>query len=260
MQILRDAGIDHINIDLVYGLPRQTLDSLAATLATTVRLKPSRIAVFGYAHVPWMAKRQRAIDEATLPGMDLRLDMVRLIGERLTKAGYRSIGLDHYALPDDPLAVAARAGGLRRNFQGYTDVSAATFLGVGATAISRLPAGLVQNTGALDQYATAIRERRYATARGVAATPEDRLIADVIERLMCDFKVNLPRVARRHDMPEHIFDDDLARLQPFADDGLVTVEGGQLSVTEAGRPAVRLICTAFDHHLPTSNGRHSTAI
>jgi oxygen-independent coproporphyrinogen-3 oxidase len=186
--------------------------------------------------------------------------MVRLIGETLTKAGYRSIGLDHYALPDDSLTAAARTGGLRRNFQGYTDVTAATFLGVGATAISRLPAGLVQNTGALDQYAVAIRDRRYATARGVATTPDDRLIADVIERLMCDFKINLPRVARRHGMPEHIFDDDLARLQPFAEDELITIEEGQLCITEAGRPAVRLICAAFDHHLPMSSGRHSPAI
>lgn len=260
LRMLRDAGIARVNIDLVYGLPHQTLDSLAATLATTVQLRPSRIAIFGYAHVPWMAKRQRAIDEATLPDTALRHAMASLVAETLTKSGYRAIGLDHYALPGDPLAIAARAGRLRRNFQGYTDVGAANVVGIGATAISRLPAGLAQNTGDPNAYEAAIRAGTYATARGVAVSSDDHLVADVIERLMCDFAVDLPALARRHDMPANAFDDDLPRLQPLVDDGLVTLDGGQVRVTEEGRLAVRLVCAAFDHHLPRSGGRHSRAV
>jgi oxygen-independent coproporphyrinogen-3 oxidase len=260
LKLLRDAGIGRINIDLVYGLPHQTLDTLAATIATTAGLRPSRIAVFGYAHVPWMAKRQRAIDEATLPDTPLRHAMADFIARALTQAGYQAIGIDHYALPGDPLAIAARAGQLRRNFQGYTDVPSVTVLGVGATAISRLPDGLAQNTGDLEAYEAAIRVGRYATARGVAATPDDRLVADVIERLMCDFRVDLGAVARAHGMPADVFDDDLPRLRPYVDDGLVEISGGAVRVTEAGRLAVRLICAAFDHHLPASGARHSRAI
>ncbi|TXL71606.1 oxygen-independent coproporphyrinogen III oxidase [Vineibacter terrae] len=260
MRMLRTAGIERINVDLVYGLPHQTLGTLAATLATTVRLRPSRVAVFGYAHVPWMAKRQRAIDEAALPDTGQRHAMACLVAEILTKAGYRQIGLDHYALPGDPLAIAADTGRLRRNFQGYTDIQADTFIGIGATAISSLPGGLAQNTGALDAYEAAIRDRRYATARGVHMTSNDLLVADVIERLMCEFEADLPHIARRHGMPEDIFDDDVRRLQSFADEGLIALQDGRLRVTEAGRLAVRLICAAFDHHLPTSDARHSRAI
>jgi oxygen-independent coproporphyrinogen-3 oxidase len=260
MQRLRDAGIDRINVDLVYGLPHQTLDTLAATLATTIRLAPSRIAIFGYAHVPWMAKRQRAIDEETLPGTAMRHAMARLVTDTLTGAGYRAIGLDHYALPHDPLAVAARSGRLRRNFQGYTDVAATTVIGIGATAISSLPDGLAQNTAALNAYEAAIRDGRYATARGVAVTDDDRLVANIIERLMCDFRVDLPRVARRHGMPDDVFDEDLERLRPLVEDGLADVRDGQVRVTGEGRLAVRLVCAAFDHHLPSSTARHSRAV
>lgn len=260
LQTLRDAGIGRVNVDLVYGLPHQTLATLAATLATTVRLRPSRIAIFGYAHVPWMAKRQRAIDETTLPGTALRHAMANLVAETLTKAGYQAIGLDHYALPGDPLAIAARAGVLRRNFQGYTDVVTSTVLGVGATAISHLPSGLAQNSGALDQYEAAIRAGHYATARGVAVSTDDGLVGEVIERLMCDFKVDLSAVASRHGMPLDVFDDDLARLQPFIEDGLAEMRDGEVRITDEGRLAVRLVCAVFDHHLPSSGARHSRAI
>ncbi|HJQ58049.1 MAG TPA: oxygen-independent coproporphyrinogen III oxidase [Vineibacter sp.] len=260
IQMLRDARIDAINMDLVYGLPHQTLESLAATLATAVCLRPPRIAVFGYAHVPWMARRQRAIDETALPDTSLRHAMACLIADSLTEAGYRAVGLDHYALPGDPLAVAADAGRLRRNFQGYTDVLAASCIGIGATAISSLPKGFAQNTGSLSKYGSDIRAGRYATERGVAVTSDDQLVADVIERLMSDFEADLPSIARRHGMPEDIFDEDLERLRQYGDAGLIEMNGRLLRVTEKGRLAVRLVCAAFDHHLSTSNARHSRAV
>jgi oxygen-independent coproporphyrinogen-3 oxidase len=260
MEALRRAGIERINIDLVYGLPLQTLDMLAATLERTVALGPSRIAVFGYAHVPWMARRQRAIDEATLPDMATRQAMALLTARELVAAGYIAIGIDHYALPDDPLAVAAHEGRLRRNFQGYTDVPAVPQVGLGASAISQLPQGFTQNIVDMRRYAEAIDGGGYATARGRALGDGDRLAADVIERLMCDFAVDLEAVARRHGVPATVFDDDLDRLRPYVERGVVDLDGRVVRVPTAGRIATRLICAAFDHYLPNSGARHSSAV
>lgn len=260
METLRRAGIERINIDLVYGLPSQTIDMLAATLAQTVVLGPSRIAVFGYAHVPWMARRQRAIDEATLPDMATRQAMARLAARELVAAGYVAIGIDHYARPDDPLAVAARDGRLRRNFQGYTDVPPAPQIGLGASAISQLPQGFSQNAPGVTDYARHLREGSYATVRGCVLSEDDRLVGDVIERLMCDFAVDLDTVARRHGQPVTVFDDDLERLRPYVTSGFVAIEGHRVEIPAEGRIATRLVCAAFDHYLPTSGARHSVAV
>ncbi|MBM3619419.1 MAG: oxygen-independent coproporphyrinogen III oxidase [Alphaproteobacteria bacterium] len=260
MDALRHVGIARINIDLVYGLPLQTLDMLTATLERTVALAPSRIAVFGYAHVPWMARRQRAIDAATLPDMATRQAMARLTARDLAAAGYVAVGIDHYALPDDPLAIAAREGRLRRTFQGYTDVAAVPQVGLGASAISQLPGGFTQNAAGMKQYAEAINQGAYATARGCALNDDDRLAADVIERLMCDFIVDLDAVARRHGAPATLFDDDLERLRPYVEQGVVEIDGDVVRIPPAGRIATRLICAAFDHYLPTSGARHSSAV
>lgn len=260
MDALRQAGIERINIDLVYGLPSQTIDMLAATLAQTAALGPSRIAVFGYAHVPWMARRQRAIDEATLPDMATRQAMARLAARDLVAAGYVAIGIDHYARPDDPLAVAAREGRLRRNFQGYTDVPSIPQIGLGASAISQLPQGFSQNAASATDYTQCLREGSYATVRGRALSEDDRLAGDVIERLMCDFAVDLDAVARRHDKPVTVFDDDLERLKPYVTAGFVAIDGHRLEISAQGRIATRLVCAAFDHYLPTSGARHSVAV
>ncbi|MGE0423520.1 MAG: oxygen-independent coproporphyrinogen III oxidase [Reyranellaceae bacterium] len=260
MDALRDAGIERVNIDLVYGLPLQTPDMLAATLKQTVALGPSRIAVFGYAHVPWMARRQRAIDDATLPDLDTRQAMARLTARELLAAGYVAIGIDHYARPEDPLAIAAREGRLRRNFQGYTDVPAVPQIGLGASAISQLPGGFSQNAVGVNQYAERLHEGVYATARGCALSDDDRLAGGVIERLMCDFEVDLDAVARRQGTPVTVFDEDLERLQPYVRQGAVIVDGYRLRIPAEARIATRLVCAAFDHYLPTSGARHSSAV
>jgi oxygen-independent coproporphyrinogen-3 oxidase len=260
MDALRRAGIERINIDLVYGLPLQTPDMLAATLAQTVALGPSRIAVFGYAHVPWMARRQRAIDSATLPDMATRRAMARLTARDLVAAGYVAIGIDHYARPDDPLAVAAREGRLRRNFQGYTDIAPVPQIGLGASAISQLPQGFSQNAVGVKEYAESLHRGVYATARGRALSDDDRLAGDVIERLMCDLAVDLDTVARCHGMPVTVFNDDLERLRPYVEQGVVAVDGHRVQILPDGRIATRLVCAAFDHYLPTSRARHSSAV
>ncbi|MBV9835402.1 MAG: oxygen-independent coproporphyrinogen III oxidase [Alphaproteobacteria bacterium] len=260
MEALRAVGIDRINVDLVYGLPLQTPDMLTDTLAQTVALSPSRIAVFGYAHVPWMARRQRAISEATLPDAATRLAMARLTASFLTGAGYQAIGIDHFARADDPLAIAARHGRLRRNFQGYTDVADVPQIGIGASAISQLPQGYGQNAVGTQDYARALRSETYATVRGCTLSEDDRVVGEIIERLMCDFAVDLDDVARRHGLPTSAFADSVDRLAPYVEEGAVVLERGQLAITPRGRLATRLVCAAFDLHLPGSQARHSQAV
>lgn len=256
---LRVAGIGRFNIDLVYGLPRQTLETLGATLDLAVKLGPDRFAVFGYAHVPWMKPHQKLIADAELPDNALRAAMSALVAERLVAAGYRRVGLDHYARPGDRLARAAADGTLHRNFQGYVADSAAFVAGVGASAISSLPRGFTQNVADPARYLAAIAEGGFATVRGVPLTRDDRLRGAVIERLMCQNDVDLAPLCRDHrvDPGAFVASIDLERLER---DGLVELHGARLTVTEAGRPLVRFICAAFDRHYAGVEGRHSRGI
>ena len=258
--MLRGVGIDRFNIDLVYGLPRQTVDTLLATVDRALELGPSRFAVFGYAHVPWMQKRQRLIDEQELPGARERLRMFAAVTERLLAAGFRHLGLDHFARPDDELAVAQSEGRLRRNFQGYTADPATTLIGFGASAISALPDGFAQNAVPQLDYRRAIAEGRLATARGIALSPDDRLIAHVIERVMCDLRVDLDAVAARYQVPAGRFDGALEALRRFEADGLVERRGRLITVKESGRLLLRNVCSLFDSYLAPAAQAHARAI
>ena len=195
---LRRAGVGRLNFDLLYGLPLQTVESCLDTVAQCVQLRPDRFSVFGYAHIPSFKKHQRKIAEDALPDSIERHRQSEAIAEALVDAGYERIGLDHFALPDDKLAVARREGRLRRNFQGYTDDAAETLIGLGASAIGRMPQGFVQNVVATRDYLARLAENRLATAKGYAFTADDRFRADIIERIMCDMAVDLPRIARLH--------------------------------------------------------------
>ncbi|MDH3769984.1 MAG: oxygen-independent coproporphyrinogen III oxidase, partial [Nitrospirota bacterium] len=188
---LRSAGIVAINLDLMYGLPRQTEAHLGATIDAVLDLAPQRIALFGYAHVPWMKRHQRLIDSDTLPGPAERTAQFELATTRLVEAGYVAIGLDHFARADDALVKARQVGGLRRNFQGYTTDAAPALLGFGASAIGSLPQGYVQNAVPLPAYREALRDGRLPAVRGIAIDDEDRIRRAIIERLMCEFRVDL---------------------------------------------------------------------
>ena len=257
---LRGAGISRINIDLVYGLPRQTLDSLARTLDAAIALAPDRFAVFGYAHVPWMKPRQQLIDAATLPDTELRAEMAALVEHHLTAAGYVQIGLDHYARPRDPLATAAACGRLRRTFQGYVASDAPWVVGIGASAISSLRGGFTQNVASAGRYVAALEAGTLATARGVALDDTDRLRGEIINRLMCVNAVDVGAVCREHDVRPADFLAGIEALPRLVEDGLVVQQGESLVVTELGRPLVRCVCAAFDRHLAGSAGRHTRAI
>jgi oxygen-independent coproporphyrinogen-3 oxidase len=257
---LREAGVRSINVDLMYGLPHQSTANTLATVDAILRLKPERIALFGYAHVPWMKAHQQLIDEAALPGPAARLDQAESAADHLIAAGYVRIGLDHFALPDDELARASGEGRLHRNFQGYTTDAAETLLGLGASAIGRLPQGFAQNAAQELAWRTAIREGRLAVARGVAMSDDDRLRGEIIERLMCDLAVDVGAVAVRHGQPAGAFDDAIARLAPFVADGLLQMEGRRLRVVGDGRLVIRSVCAVFDAYFDPEAGRHSRSL
>ncbi len=259
--MLGEAGIHKINFDLMYGLPRQTEDDIRETIRQAHALSPSRLAVFGYAHVPWMKPHQRLIDEAALPGFAERQAQAAAAHAALLALDYQPIGLDHYARRDDELAVAARDGHIHRNFQGYTTDSSDALIGLGASAIGRLPQGHVQNAPDIAGYSRAIESGGFATAKGIALSADDRLRARVIERLMCDLSVDLDTAADEvgFEAPGY-FADELASLIPFVRDGLVDIEGRRIKVTEQGRPFLRILAAAFDVYLQEKPARHSLAV
>jgi oxygen-independent coproporphyrinogen-3 oxidase len=250
---LREAGIRGINFDLIYGLPNQTVGRVLRSVQSALSLRPDRVALFGYAHVPWMKRHQQLIDEATLPGPMERAAQLEAAAARLSGAGYVAIGLDHFALPEDSLSLALREGWLRRNFQGYTTDTAQVLIGLGASAIGSLPQGYVQNAAVLPAYRDAIRAGRLATVRGAALSAEDRLRRAVIERLMCDFAVDLNGSAE-------LFADEFEALEPLAADGLVSIEDRVVRVEPPGRPLVRTVCALFDAYLARGVARHSRAV
>lgn len=254
---LRRFGVERINFDLIYGLPNQTVRSCVETVAAAVAMRPDRFAVFGYAHVPTFKKHQRMIDEAALPGSAARSEQARAIAEALTAAGYRQIGLDHFALPDDDLAAAQAAGTLRRNFQGYTTDSCETLIGFGASSIGRTWHGYVQNEVGLGLYARHIASGRLATAKGYRLSQEDRARAAVIERLMCDFEADVPAICARHGFDAERLLHGNARLAMLAADGVLESDGGVIRVRGDHRFLVRVAAAAFDAYLEESPRTHS---
>jgi oxygen-independent coproporphyrinogen-3 oxidase len=258
VELLREAGILSINIDLMYGLPHQTSEDVRATAAQVCGLRPQRIALFGYAHVPWFKPQQRLIETAALPDADRRLQQAEVARTVLLANGYQAIGLDHFALPDDDLAVASRTGRLHRNFQGYTSDDGDVLIGLGASAIGQLSHGFVQNAPDVGGYARAVRAGRFATARGLALSDNDRVRAAIIERIMCDLRVDLGAVPGAQDGAA--FAAELHSLAPLAAKGLVQIDNASICVTERGRPFVRLIAAVFDAYLPAGGRAHSLAV
>jgi oxygen-independent coproporphyrinogen-3 oxidase len=257
---LREAGVRSVNIDLMYGLPHQTIANTLATLDRILMLRPERIALFGYAHVPWMKAHQQLIDESALPGPVARLEQSEAAAERLVAEGYVRIGLDHFALPTDELCRAQVDGRLRRNFQGYTTDTAGTLLGLGASAIGSLPQGFVQNVSQELGWRAAVSKGELPIARGVAVSDDDLFRGEIIERLMCDLEVDLRAVCAAYRRPLSDLAEERARLEDFAHDRLIRLVGDRVIVTELGRLAIRSICAAFDRYFAPEGGRHAKAL
>ena len=256
---LHGAGITSVNLDLMYGLPHQTESLIAAMTEKALSLQPTRIALFGYAHVPWMKAHQRLIDETALPDLEARWRQANLAAEMLQAAGYIRIGLDHFAHPDDPLA-KPDGGAVRRNFQGYTTDDAGGLIGFGASAIGTLPNGYIQNIASIKSYREAVTSGKLATARGLALSNDDRLRRAVINQIMCALEVDLDSACRAFGVEEAYLDEALAILEPLAADDLIEIAGRRIRVTERGRPLVRTAAAAFDDYLSTGKGRHSAAV
>lgn len=260
VRLIRAAGISAINLDLMYGLPHQSEADVRRTARWAADLKPGRLAIFGYAHVPWMKKHQQLIDAAALPGAGERLAQAAAARDELERAGYVSIGLDHFATPEDTLAIAAKAGTLRRNFQGYTTDSADALLPLGVSSIGFLPQGYVQNASDMGAWKRAVEAGHFATVRGLALSPGDRARAAVIERLMCDYAVDFGVIADDMLGSDHALDDAIAPLDALALDGVVIRRGRRIEMTMAARPFVRLAAACFDTYLQSERAKHSVAV
>ncbi len=260
---VRRMGISSLNLDLIYGLPLQTEESVSRTVRQALGLDADRIAVFGYAHVPWMKRHQALIPSETLPNADERFAQMAAIGRILeAEGGYRPIGLDHYARASDAMAKADESATLSRGFQGYTTDDARCLIGVGASAIGSLPQGYVQNAPATPTYSSAIQHGQFATVRGVALSTDDKARRDVIERVMCDLSVDLVEVATAHGVDPAPLLASAAALDRFEADGLATWDGARLSITERGRPFLRNVATLFDAYLKSNDAapRYARAI
>ena len=246
----RGNGFRSVNVDLIYGLPNQTPDGFARTLDTVAQMRPDRVAVYGYAHMPHLFKPQKQLDASLLPSGETKLALLQLAIEKLTAAGYLYIGMDHFALPDDELALAQARGGLHRNFMGYTTHADSDLVGLGVSAISHIGDSFSQNPRDLPSWQAALDEGRLPVFRGMRMNEDDQLRADLIQQLMCQGEIPVAALERRYaiDFAEY-FALALDRLAPLAEDGLVRVEEQRIVVTSRGRLLLRNIAMCFDHYL-----------
>lgn len=263
VSLFRGYGIERINMDLLYGLPLQTPEKMQKTVEQAVLLRPDRVSLFGYAHVPWMKKHMRLINEGDLPGKALRFDLFEVGTHVLMDAGYEAIGIDHFARPEDALCDAARDRTMRRNFQGYTTDSCGAMIGIGASSIGRLPQGYVQNAVEMPHYETAVLGGRLPAQKMCPMSAEDVLRGAVIEHLMCFLQVDVGAVCRDFGVEEHYFDDIFRDLAIYEAQGFLTVSDRHISVHPQARPMTRLVAAAFDSYYSgqvTDAPRHAKAV
>ncbi len=248
VEMLRRANVASLNMDILYGLPHQTKSSVHQTILKVCDLSPDRIALYGYAHVPWMAKRQQLIDETALPNGESRHGLFKFMAQELSDKGYASIGIDHFAKPTDSMAQTQSRGQLRRNFQGYTTDGMDTLIGLGASSISQYPGGYAQNAAKSSDYARSIQAGTLATYRGIKTSLQDRLIARTIEMIMCDFAVDFTALSDQ-------FSGDLSALSKGIDalkkdfSGIVQFSDTGFKIVKHQRSLARLIAKTFDQYI-----------
>lgn len=256
VELLRSHGLQSIGIDLIYGLPLQTLESLAVTLTEVRCLEPTRISAFSYAHVPWMKKHQTLIDEETLPTTEDKADFFLLLSRTLQDRGYRAIGIDHFAQPGDGLSNALDNHTLRRNFMGYTDQPNDRLIAFGASSISELDQGIFQNIPQSTTYQNTINKAQLATSRGWRFEGEDKLRKAIIAELMCYFEIDIGNILIDHELPFSYLDSELEQLGEFIAAGLVTVADRKVVFHSPLRMLVRSVASVFDPHSSNMVGDH----
>ncbi len=250
MRMLRASGYQSVNIDLIYGLPHQTVAKFEKTLQATLALNPDRFAVFNYAHVPWLKPAQKMLEKSGLPPAEEKLNILKMLIETLTSSGYAYIGIDHFARHDDELAVAQRNKSLQRNFQGYSTGADLDIIALGMSAISRMGGVYLQNEKELDRYGEIVRSGKLPVARGYRMTEDDHRRADLIMRLMCDLEIDFSAWESRWQMPfRKTFAAELGQLAPMVADGLLQLDPDRLRVTLQGRLFLRNIAMVFDAYL-----------
>lgn len=254
---LRATGLDNINFDLIYGLPLQTLAGFKKTMEMALALNPSRLALFSYAHVPSVKKHQTLIDATTLPSHSEKLEIFEMACAMLEAAGYVAIGIDHFAKPDDPLAIATRNRTLRRNFQGYVTDTTDTLIGLGVSAISQFPEGYAQSTTNSLDYRTNIENSKLPTSRGYSFKGEDKLRKRVIDDLMCFLSVDLRAISAEFGLAENHFSKEIQQLAQPEYAEIVTVSDGFVQVSSQHKMAARVVATVFDEYKIATAGRYS---
>jgi len=257
----REFGFQSINIDLMYGLPNQTVDSFAKTLDTTIELNPNRLAIYNYAHLPEMFKPQRRINEDELPSAEEKLNILQLCIEKLQNAGYVYIGMDHFAKQSDSLVKAQQEGSLHRNFQGYSTHADCDIIAMGITAISRIGNNYSQNVRTIDEYKSYLEQNKIPVFRGIELEADDILRREVINQLMCNNQLNITKLEKKWDINfKTYFKSSLANLQQMTDDGLIKIEKTKLVITASGRLMARSICMQFDRYLEQKNNNRFSKV
>lgn len=251
IEAARRNGVKSVSLDLIYGLPKQTKESFKRTIDEVIAIRPARIALYHYAHMPNQINSQRLIDESTLPSSSEKIAMFSETIGRLIDAGYIYIGMDHFALADDSLALARTNGGLQRNFQGYSTHAECDIIGLGVSAISHVNESFCQNTKSISTYKEMLAKQTLPIERGIILNEDDQIRAEVIQRLMCDGIVDYDRVGGQYHIHfQHYFHDELLSLDQFAKDGFIQLSQSGFKVTERGRFFLRNIAMVFDVYLP----------
>ncbi len=259
VQHFRENKISNINIDLMYGLPKQTVRTFSDTLKKIVTLEPDRISIFGYGHVPWKKKHQNLIKDELLDN-ESRLKFYQLASHYFLSNGYEAFGIDHYAKKSSSIVQKAKEKKLQRNFQGYSEDSAEILIGVGASSISYLPKGYVQNIAQVDEYTSSLKENKLPILRGHEFRAKDRIYGTIIKELMCYLSVDLNQVAEKFEKNINLFLPNVKKLQPFVDAGCVNFENHTLSIKPEARPLVRNICSVFDQYFKPEKNKYSFGI
>ena len=261
LEAARAEGFRSTNIDLIYGLPLQTVGTFSNTLDKILAVAPDRFSIFNYAHMPRRFKTQRQINDADMPSAEVKLDILQMVGQKLTAAGYVYIGMDHFAKPDDELAIAQREGKLHRNFQGYSTHSDCDLIGLGITSIGKVGDAYIQNVKELDEYDQFISQNKLPVFKGLELDEDDKLRRAVITQLICHFDLTFARIEQEFSINfADYFAKEIEALAPMQADGLITVSTAGIQVLPAGRLLIRNICMVFDKYLAQKQQQFSKVI
>ncbi len=257
IKLFRKYNINDINLDLIYGLPKQTLEMIQRNIDYSLLLEPSRIALFSYAHVQWMKKHMRLIDEKDLPSAKVKINMYEKAANMLEKSGYKAIGLDHFAKENNEMFLAIKDKKLKRNFQGYSTDKASSIIGFGASSISYLPNGYIQNTLDFEEYKKEILNEKLPTKKGIKIKQEDKIRKEIIDQIMCFLEVDLNEIQKKFNLKPDHFINEIKAFKELQKDNLVKIKNQKITINPKTRQIARVASSIFDEYLKADNKKHS---